>query len=397
MDSLEDAVFEDDVYEAVSIGTDIIVEGGDLLINVHELKDDNNFEESRHAYLVDSEVVSKASAQWKKIVPPKRQDSGHNVIEVTGNIYYHETLLLITHEEFCSSIEEYSEYHFFDILRFTEHWGVSYLVLAWITHWIYELEYMGSFYQWPHYMNLKTILFRLWMVCTLGNQEGFQYLTGRLVKEVTIDQNSNLDYEGKCLSEAFDMFDVPEIPGLIDYVSRERDKKLQELRGVFDEFMDSNATLQSWGQYSSVVEDFLDKIDTRKSLNETFRAMDRIPIYNLTTVEDSGITTFSESQVHGPASLSHQTHYGCNPTRFLRDRLEMVMSSVAIVLDEDHERALSASIYSPKNSICPTESEPDMDTDSDDTLPLVDENQDQTDFFGASHHDTPMVWIIDDD
>ncbi|KAK8078259.1 hypothetical protein PG996_004429 [Apiospora saccharicola] len=215
MDSLEDAVFEDDVYEAVSFGTDIIVEGGDLLINVHELKDDNNFEESRHAYLVDSEVVSKASAQWKKIVPPKRQDSGHNVIEVTGNIYYHETLLLIMHEEFCSSIEEYSEYHFFDILRFTEHWGVSYLVLAWITHWIYELEYMGSFYQWPHYMNLKTILFRLWMVWTLGNQEGFQYLTGRLVKEVTIDQNSNLDYEGKCLSEAFDMFDVPEIPGLI--------------------------------------------------------------------------------------------------------------------------------------------------------------------------------------
>lgn len=114
----------------------------------------------------------------------------------------------------------------------------------------------------------------------------------------------------------------------------------------------------------------LSRISSENSLDATFGAMCRIPIYNLTTMQDNESSALSKSEVH---------HDGCNPTPFLRNCLGMVMSSIAAVLDKNHERGLikSVNIYGAPITppVLPADNESDMETDSDATLPLIDENQ----------------------
>lgn len=216
MDSLDDVMAEDASDEEISFSTDVVEEDGDLLIIVREIKGNNDFKESRHAFLVDSRAVSESSAIWKALVPPKRGGSGHNVIEVTGSIYHHEILFLLMHEQFCRSFEHYDEYDFFNLLKFTDGWGVTDLILPWFVYWIdCNLLYLNPDYKWLRYMDLETLMIRLWTVWALGHREAFQSLIGFLVKNVNSDREAKLSFEDEYLSEAFDKFGVPEIPGLV--------------------------------------------------------------------------------------------------------------------------------------------------------------------------------------
>ncbi|KAK8006018.1 hypothetical protein PG991_012315 [Apiospora marii] len=388
---LDDVMADDSLDEEVNFGTDVVKEDGDLLIVVRDIKDNNNSIESRHTFLVDSRVVSQSSPIWEALVPPKRDDSGRNVIEVTGDVWHHEKLFLLMHEKLCCSFDGYGEDASFNLLKFTDAWGVTYLILPWFTHWIDGLKYLNPDYTWLQEMDLETLLIRLWTVWTLGHREAFQSLTRFFVRRVNSDHKSELTFNDACLSEAFDKFGVPEIPGLI-----ERENKLQELHSVFNEFMDStygrfcklksrsvdeqqkcDATIM--GSIFLGRQRILTRIGSEKSLDETFRGMFRIPIYNLNIMQENKSNTLSRYQVHSPPSPSYQPHDECNPTRSLRNRLDMIMSSIATVLDKDYERALikPVNIYGVPNEeyVLSAENESDIETDSDVTLPLVDEDQ----------------------
>ncbi|KAK7920058.1 hypothetical protein PG985_008080 [Apiospora marii] len=390
--NLDDVMADDSLDEEVNFGTDVVKEDGDLLIVVRDIKDNNNSIESRHTFLVDSRVVSQSSPIWEALVPPKRDDSGRNVIEVTGDVWHHEKLFLLMHEKLCCSFDGYGEDPFFNLLKFTDAWGVTYLILPWFTHWIDGLKYLNPDYTWLQEMDLETLLIRLWTVWTLGHREAFQSLTRFFVRRVNSDHKSELTFNDACLSEAFDKFGVPEIPGLI-----EREKKLQELHSVFNEFMDStygrfcklksrsvdeqqkcDATIM--GSIFLGRQRILTRIGSEKSLDDTFRGMFRIPIYNLNIMPENKSNTLSRYQVHSPPSPSYQPHDECNPTRSLRNRLDIIMSSIATVLDKDHERALikPVNIYGAPNEeyVLSAANESDIETDSDVTLPLVDEDRD---------------------
>ena len=207
---------EDDINPPI----EVLVEDGDLLIIVHNINADyqpKRLPYSRHqAHLVDSRVISRASAKWKELVLDTSDEIGQISIEVTGELEHHEMLFAIMHSKFDHVSKPEDEYALFSLVKFTQEWGVTYLLRPWVEAWISPYtELPDLYYEWRHYTDIENILMRLWTAWTFGQHGIFRWLTKLLVKEVHIDNESELSFGGLPLSQQFGRFGVPEIPGLL--------------------------------------------------------------------------------------------------------------------------------------------------------------------------------------
>ncbi|KAK7949265.1 uncharacterized protein PG986_010151 [Apiospora aurea] len=330
-------------------------ERGDLYLTVYNSKETQLFR-------VDSKSLSRASRKWRLIINEKLERMratgfirAHTTFDLfaEGDPGYHYLLFRIMHYNFGELPDTLTETELFELLTITDEYNIwPSLLRPWIAAWIEPHQ------AWPgpgpyDYSSdfVRRLHNRLWVAWKLGEIEMFRKLVEILIKEVAPGKGTELLISGKPLPKS------SEIPGLADFLEKERKQRVSDLLGVFQEELrhcqngerrfctligcsDLERSMCDFIVMGSIIRDYhkhvLDPAGHRgkekvQSVNATYDRLKSIEIHNYSIIPGDGIAATSAPGL---------THNGCNPTPWIHDKLDAIMFRSTWSLDAGLQKSL---------------------------------------------------------
>ncbi|KAK8091117.1 multidrug resistance protein [Apiospora phragmitis] len=264
-----------------------LVEDGDLIIKISDTNTPCvtiNPCETIHPcgnkqFLVDSNAVSRSSEKWKDLVAASGHDTGQKVVALEGNAASHEILFSIMHlssHAFATSLGCYMDPTSPSMAR-------------------------SGPYEYNNYF-LYRLRERIWIAWVLGKKDLFKELISIVIKDAYLDEDSKLSI----CQDTFTM--TPNIPGLLEYMEKERKERPRQLLDVFQEMRKRKDRTESFCRNARVCFDnemsmcecivadslsrgFHDEVvgqakqhgEDTESINDTYERLKNIKILNLPT------------------------------------------------------------------------------------------------------------------
>ncbi|KAK8040062.1 hypothetical protein PG993_008473 [Apiospora rasikravindrae] len=365
----------------------VLDDDGDLLIKVI---DSASWPLQNKEFLVDSHTMARASEKWKELVKAMQKHSSsskHPITNLRGNSTAYDLIFFVMHCRFADIPTKLDQPTFYELLKITEEYQVTYLLQPWVVKWVKDHQEPPCVVppQYDRVYFIPDLHERLWIAWVLGAKLMFRDIIMFIIRKMSIDECSTVLIDGADLSKNC------EIPGLLDYLKKQYHDKTQALRGVFENAME-NKDYRFYGANESHERKVVYHCECgQHDLDGQFCRLCTIPSHHrdrcnimilgsitygyrqkMATIGNQTKQTISELYeslvdieiLNNPderKTIFSKTHDFCNPASYIARQLDKVISSIAEVLGADLEQHLDRQakftglpVYMLKRTIKPT-------------------------------------------